>query len=718
MRKAICKNYWVIVLIIALLSSCEDSGVNEDIVLIKPMENVGAFTYKLSESPDAFDIWTSSVTNKIQIGNTAPENKSSGINICAAKNEFEPFQVILSKGNGTVTVHMEPFSSLGSENRVEICKVGFESGWAESLEPIENGAQLNLSSSQCTPLWITVYVPEHAVAGTDSTTLTLTFNNTAIDIPVRLNVFNFTLPQEIHFASQFNKSIGGEADHTLLYEHRLTPKSPTWPSGFSYKITWPSPYNAFYDEADHQPEYGIKYLAAKYLNGEGWLGSGYPNGMAFQFVDNNTPRPATFAGESIGGDQYGTESYNDAWKKYLSALNQYLVNNGYSDEVYYYVMNEPQGNDDYDLAAFLSNLTKQAAPNLRIAISEEPKAEICENDKYKNATYDIWIASLQHYDADYGQQRMQNHNEQVWFYSLPQDPDPFFNPTKVENQGIHQRIIPWVAWSERIKGWAYYNGAEFFDNGKPNIRLELLREGFEDYEYLYLANGGQYPNPNQTLKIDETVRSVATGLTNWVKDADALTKLKWELGYYIENGLNGDSPVLQAEVKRPKGAYYINFQDIGGEPLADPLVVDDNIYIKVGWEAYSNDNLYGWSGSAVGNNSRTKTAYKDVNGYTELEKSYLYDDYGHINTFEFDLENGEYEVTVGVGRPDKNTGDATNVSIEGVKFYDAVKNIASSEAKTQQITVADGSLTLTMGIILNGQGQYTFLSYLNIVPVE
>ena len=31
--------------------------------------------------------------------------------------------------------------------------------------------------------------------------------------------------------------------------------------------------------------------------------------------------------------------------------------------------------------------------------------------------------------------RQLEHNESVWFYSLDQDPDPYFNPTRVDRQG-------------------------------------------------------------------------------------------------------------------------------------------------------------------------------------------------------------------------------------------------------------------------------------------
>ena len=66
-----------------------------------------------------------------------------------------------------------------------------------------------------------------------------------IDIPITLRVFDFSIPSEIHYASQLNVSIsdliptGGDVDDakTVLFEHRFTPKSVTWPSGFNWGIT-------------------------------------------------------------------------------------------------------------------------------------------------------------------------------------------------------------------------------------------------------------------------------------------------------------------------------------------------------------------------------------------------------------------------------------------------------------------------------------------------
>jgi hypothetical protein len=285
----------------------------------------------------------------------------------------------------------------------------------------------------------------------------------AVVVPLRLHVFDFVLPTDTHFSTQINVGVsglvpsGGLVDDakTTLFEHRMTPTSATWPSGFNWSITWDNPQSttrcsAFWDEPTEGEEYAIRTLARRYLLGEGWNGVGFHDAELFQFVDNSTPRPETFCGVARG-DHYGTASYNQAWSAWLSALDAYLVAQGLAERGYYYVQNEPQDAADHALAAHLCRITKAAAPHLRIAISEEPKPEIAE-DAGGSCGYDIWIAHVRAYQQAYAWQRQREHGEVVWFYSLDHDPDPYFNPTVATNQGIHERIIPWVEFSQRIRG--------------------------------------------------------------------------------------------------------------------------------------------------------------------------------------------------------------------------------------------------------------------------
>jgi hypothetical protein len=704
----------------------------------KPVEPVPLdpteFTYTLDESGASLTLWTTPPTRKVTRSDAAPSAKRSGLRLDAAKNEFEPAQLVLGPGSGDVKVEVAPFADLGSAQRVSLSAAAYDGDVVETLSDLASGGSVSLDATSGTVLWLTVYVPDGAAAGDHQTTLTLTPSGGApVSVPVRLHVFDFALPKDVHFASQLNLSVQGlipnggseEGVKTMLYEHRLTPASPTWPSGFKWNITWendasPTKCSAFFDEPNEAPPYSIKSLAKKYILGEGWNGVGFPDSELFQFVDNSTPRPQTFCGVDRGPDHLGTAAYNAAWSAYLSALDAYLVQNGYEDKSYYYVQNEPQDAADLALAAHLCRLTKKAAPHLRIAISEEPKPEIAE-DPGGACGYDIWIAHVRAYEEKYAWKRQKDFGERVWFYSLDQDPDPYFNPTRTDTQGLHERIIPWAAWSHRISGWAYYDGGRFFHGTTPGVRAELLREGFEDYEYLYLANGTALPKVDVTEVADPTVKSVAASMTSWTKDPDALMALRYELGRYIE-GSRSTLPVLQADSGiRPRGAYYVNFQDPAGQPSADPLSVDGKTWMKVGWEPYDEKKGLGWSGEKISDPAIALFGFDDVAGYSDVQKSYVYDDYGRDNLFEFALEPGKYSVTVGVGRPAKGyPNDPHNVSIEGVKVIDdeLTTDAAPTIERTTIVDLTDGSLSLVVGgkSASTGNYAYTFLAYLAVEP--
>jgi len=693
----------------------------------------GEYTYTLEEGTDAVPLWTTPPTHKLTAGDRPPESQGSGLSLSAARREFEPVQIVMGPGEGTVSVQVEPFPDLGSEQRTELAVVGLENGWAETLTPLMPSDALELEAARGTAVWLTVYVPEGAPAGRHETTLTISPQaGGSIDVPVGLYVFDFSLPPSASFATQLNLSIesltagGRSVDEakSLLFEHRMTPKSVTWPSGFHWNITWdndtPTRCSALYDEPDEGAAYSIQHLARRYILGEGWNGVGFPTAMLFQFVDNSTPRPATFC-DIERGDHFGSDAYNQAWSEWLSALNTYLVENGYAERAYYYVQNEPQDEADHQLAAHLCRLTKAAAPNLRIAVSDEPKPEIAE-DPDGACGYDIWIAHLRAYAEDYAWQRQRDHGETVWFYSLDHDPDPYFNPTDVERQGIHQRIIPWTAWAHRITGWAYYDANRFFRDGRPTVRAELLREGFEDYEYLYLANGGAHPAVFTDEVADGTARSVAASMTSWTKNVDALMTLRHELGSYIE-GSRDTLPVLEVTSSRPRGSYYINFQDPEGPPTDEPLTVNGNTYLKVGWEPYTAERGYGWSGEFIDDPGIALFGFDEVAGYPSTQQSYVYDDYGRDNLFEFDLAPGTYRVTVGVGRPGRGyPGQPHNVDIEGqaVVEEEPTTDEQPTIERTVDVELSDGSLSMVVG----GRSEtiddysYTFLGYLIIEPID
>ncbi|NJP07993.1 MAG: DUF4091 domain-containing protein [Chloroflexaceae bacterium] len=137
------------------------------------------------------------------------------------------------------------------------------------------------------------------------------------------------------------------------------------------------------------------------------------------------------------------------------------------------------------------------------------------------------MPTISNYQVERAHDRQVHHGEEVWWYFLYGDRPPLPNPTVIDRTGIEARITPWLAWLERVEGLVYYSTTgswdddpwmnPWTDNGNgdgllfyppvddtvafdacnaqsnrlvPSIRWELLREGMEDYAYLWLLNGG------------------------------------------------------------------------------------------------------------------------------------------------------------------------------------------------------------------------------------
>lgn len=715
-------------------TSGSTSGL-EDVSTIPTPVEPGEWTYRLDESTSGAALWTSPVAYKPLASDRAPTESNSGLNLSAARREFEPVQLVIDPGAASeATVSIDPFPNLGSTQRLNLSVARYQDGWPDVLEPFSSGGTITLNANEPSPIWLTARIPDDAPAGEHTTTLHLQLDGgPTINIPVTLTVFDFALPQEIGFHSMFDMAIeplipaGGSVDDakTLLFEHRFTPKAATWPSGFTWRITWnsdanPSRCTTFWDEPTEQDQYSIRALARRYMLGEGWNGTGFPLSQAFQFIDNSTPRPDTFCNVSRGSTHEGSAEYNAEWSKFLGAFDAYIVANNLQDRLYYYIQNEPQDDADAALANHLCRLTRAAAPNLKIAISEEPTPAIAERPE-GSCGYDIWIAHVRALQPDYALTR-QRLGESLWIYSLDQDPDPYFNPTRLDRQGLHARIIPWTAWALRAEGWAYYDTARFFPDGQPNIRAALLREGFEDYEYLLLANGGARPVAGEPALADATALSVASSLTSWTQNPDALASLRHALGRYIEGSATA-LPILQATSSRPRDAYYLNFQDPSGQPAADPLVVDGKTWLKIGWGAYDAALGYGWSGENIADPGIALYGYDEADDANELQRSYVFDDYGRDNLFTFDLSPGRYRVTVGAGRPAKGyPGDPHNITVEGQPLLvDHITTDAEpTVTRSVDVDINDGNLSLIVGgrSQVTGGYAYTFLGFVSVEPIE
>ncbi|CAN2043880.1 hypothetical protein GMMP13_1190006 [Candidatus Magnetomoraceae bacterium gMMP-13] len=657
--------------------------------------------------------------------------------------------------------------------------LGKTGDYPDPLWPIQNNESVQITGDENTAFWFSVYVPKNAPAG--EYTANVKIGN--INIPINLHVFNFTIPDELHVKSQMNfshetilnkYSVSGTGDDYWMYvnkikqffmDHRLTPKSALWSGGLtccggrSY-IDYDCNTGII---SDSDGIWGFEDPAEKYLDGTAFKnGIGYPSFMAAGPQNNDASadqRPSTFCNETISAADWYTAdnpntAYNQKWFSYMTDLQTYLTTTGYLDKAYYYIANEPQDQIDYDAVAWYSQELKKAAPNFKLMVSEEARPEIYNHSVFTGSKIDIWLPVLNNYNPEIAHEREKNHNEETWIYFLHGTRPPFFNPITLDHPGIESKLTGWFLWKYRIKGIAYYslnswsknpwtdpmqdnhNGDLFMfyppselneniaygsNNHRlvPSIRFELMRDSLEDYEYLYVLNNENQPEVDLVNSADTQADKIISGLTSYTRNSEFMYNLRRLIGLKNGNEIN-EIPDIEPPSSHPRtqgepGNYYINFQDPTGEPSADPLTVDSKEYMKIGWNEYDENLGYGWYGDLA----HVKYKYLD-DGPNVLQRSIVYDDWGRQKSFEFDLPNGIYNVSVSVGWYDKWSNSPYShhkIEIEGVSFIDDEQTINPDKpyiVRTKEVVIEDNKLTMQMGIF----NKYTMLNYLDIEAQE
>ena len=463
--------------------------------------------------------------------------------------------------------------------------------WPDPLMPLASGATVSFPSGRAQALWLTVAVPRSADPGVYTGALQVG----AVTVPWELEVWDFELPTTLHLASEWGfgwssivetwkGTIGGSVQPCYwdlvddLYEdfaaHRLTPKGVGWPAGLNY------PGGVAYDCDGGLDPYswgiwGFDSLADRYLAGSDLENAdGFPSFLIRGPASNWPPnsRPSSFCDESRGTDPPGNAGYNTKWFQYWGAVEDYLLATADSAEKgYVHLVNEPQTFDDYDIVAYLAEQMKLHAPGVRLLLSEQVEPAIHDHPTYPGAEIDIWMPTISNYQVERAHARQRDHGEQVWWYFLYGDRPPLPNPTVIDRPGIEARAIPWLAWRERVDGLLYYattlwNGDPWTDpwleNGNgdgflfypppdatiafdacdpqsnrlvPSIRWELLHEGMEDYEYLWLLEDGR-PGVDETGAADAWVDRWVASRTLFSRVPTDLATVRRELALALVSG--------------------------------------------------------------------------------------------------------------------------------------------------------------------------------------
>ncbi|MEN6403099.1 MAG: glycoside hydrolase domain-containing protein, partial [Armatimonadia bacterium] len=224
------------------------------------------YGYAVASEANA-DLWWCEGTYKVSQTRAAPTKKAA-VGIAAARNEYEPFQLVLRPkrdlkglaaqvsefvGPGGAKIGREAFTV----KQVEYLKVDIPTDgsstpgwWPDPLPELERERpeagetpahlRLDLRQGRNYPLWITVKVPKEARAGVYRGFVTVKSEGLEAKVPVTLQVYDFTMPSKSHLTTAWGFSFGrvkqyqnltAPADQQKVFdlymqdfrEHRISP---------------------------------------------------------------------------------------------------------------------------------------------------------------------------------------------------------------------------------------------------------------------------------------------------------------------------------------------------------------------------------------------------------------------------------------------------------------------------------------------------------------
>ena len=498
--------------------------------------------------------WTTHALEKIVPAQHQPESAARGVKISAARNEFEPFQVVLRAedrdisgldievtdlrgpnsvipANKYVTVYLERYVYLSKPSSA----TGGTGEWPDPLIPRvdryenekRNAFPVNLVAGRTQPFWVDVYVPPSAAPGSYHGEIRVTTGGKPeVSIPLDLQVWDFQLPSTSSLITTFGFS-GNTAVHahfgkytkdreiyelTSLYE-----KAALW-----HRISLDGSAAVMPGVSVQDGHVNLRWdlydaTVGPFLNGTVFSADQPLQGAKATSVTLHTP-------PSLSSSERQVEFWRQSAKHFREK--------GWFDRMFNYLWDEPKTND-FPAMIQMGKLVRSADPNVKNLVTAPLHPAWSD-------VIDIWTPLINCFE------RKPNHEDfcdpnanrsaydgelakgkQLWWYQSCGSHGCFivggdyfrgWPSYTIDDSPVANRIMEWMSWKYGIHGELYFNMDEgygknsdpwkevnlfggngdgtLFYPGRPDmvggatnipiesIRLKLIREGLEDYEYL------------------------------------------------------------------------------------------------------------------------------------------------------------------------------------------------------------------------------------------
>ena len=660
------------------------------------------------------DVWSTYATEKIMRDvSSGYENVKFApeINVFAAKGEYEGSQIILSPEKDLESVTFEVAdlksgSEVFSKSNIEVfyekyvhvtkvydtatkASVGWYPDALVPMDAIVKAGENKVKKGENQGIYIRFNVDTEQPAGVYEGTFTLRYEGESKQIPVKLEVKDFTISEETHsrslFISEWQYRLG-ELDSTqAMLEKYIN-------AGLEYRISPASVVmeRSFDDE-------GINYYVEK----------------AVQFMKNPKCTNVSLPFESATVD--GVTAFNtETMKKILRKFVEASVRDGtdYIRKLGCHLVDEPQQNNGFERTKVMTTLFKQTKNEMAeevasdASIDEQLRDSLCDSlihlvgaitGKYeeKYADYvDVWCPQVDYCDSEADRALYAGDYERWWYTCIsPRAPYPTYH---TEDTLLSARAMSWMQAEYDVKGvlfWAtnvyaeydgskYVNIEDFYEGnasrfaqvngdgylfypGKKygidgpigSLRLEAIRDGLEEYEILYALKQSYAQSGADASALISILRNDIYSGTKVATDGARFHAARETL-YSLPAITDSDASVRITDIRQTDYNKYETTVTVGGE----------------GYKVYNN-------GTEI-TEYTSGGAYKIYKLETYLEKD--------RNCLDLSVEKGSekytFELLLG--------GKATKYEASGMlsAFSESNAAVTSSEADASEIGAGQGKL--------------------------
>jgi hypothetical protein len=455
---------------------------------------------------------------------------------------------------------------------------------------------LALSAGKNQPLWLTFHVGQDAEPGDYSGELKLRTSQGEVRVPLQVRVYDFTMPEETHLKSALGlgtdtinryQCLEAKRDQAMAFDNYLA-------NFAEHRI---SPYS-FYDYAPMDVRFvgegTNKHAQVDFTRfdqaAERWLDGAHFN--TFQLPLRGMGG-GTYYSRHLGeleGFKEGTPEFARLFQDYLGQIERHLGQRGWLRKAFIYWFDEPAPKDFEFVAQGMGRL-KAAAPGIKRMLTVEPQPALLGH-------VDIWCGLTPKWKVEQVSERRQA-GEEVWWYICCGPHAPYVTEF-IDHPGTELRLWPWQSWQYGVQGiliWAttYWTSPAAFplpkvqdpwtdpmsytsgygekpgeigywgngdgrflypprrdpaagkracvDGPVNSLRWENLRDGMEDYEYLWLLReAGQrellwhgetepYRQARELLKVPN---EVSQDLTHFTTDPRVMLAHRERMARMIE----------------------------------------------------------------------------------------------------------------------------------------------------------------------------------------